>query len=351
MNMEVDLPKDHNINSRNNMMANKQVKSNSIEILKETQIPIDETENRSKVQTATLSSLEKNPFVPTIVVSKFTNPSPFITNQNESLNLKEIPISKAANSNVKANHFVVPNKITKKPITIISPSTIFRLQPKLNTVGANTIKPNQQVKIISSLSKPRSELYIVPHNGMNYVVKKVQSKPENDSSEKYSSIASPSTIKSINNLDKFLEQNKKIIVKKNIPQAYGKRKIPNTTQVEKLPDGSFRMVQNKDAPQSLIKFVGKTFTTNMVTNVRPLINTVPSGTIKPQVVKTFQYINPNQVRFIQPRNNLPTPLTYKPSKYINTTKGVKILPHSITKKDQSDNQQTGIKPTTITAYS
>lgn len=367
MDMEVDLPTDHNVNNQSNMMATdtvlandglkvvkKQVKSNSIEILKETQITNDKTENKPRIQTVTLSSLEKNPYVPTIVVSKFNNPSAFITNQNESLNSKAIPISKTPNFNVKTNHFVVPNKITKKPITIISPSTIFRLPPKINTVGANTVKPKQKVKIISSSNSSTSELYIVPHNGMNYIVKKFQNnKPENNLSEKYSSVASPSIIKSINNSDKLLEKDKKIIVKKNIPQGFGKRKIPNTTQVEKLPDGSFRMVQNKNnAAHSPIKFVGKTFTTNTATNfIRPPTNTVPSGAIRPQILKTFQCINPNKIRFIQPRHNLPAPLIYKPSKYINTTKGVKILPQSIPKKGQAGNQETGIKSSKITAYS
>lgn len=350
MNMEVDLPTDHNINSQNNMMAtdtvNKQVKSNSIGILKGTQIATDKTEHRTQIQTATLSSLEKNPFVPTIVVSKFNNPSVFITNQNESSKLKETPISKTANSNVKVNHLVMPTKNIKKPITIITPSTIFRLPPKLNTVGANTTKPKQQVKIISS-SNSTSELYIVPHNGMNYIVKKVQSKPGNDSTKNFSPLASPSTIKSINNLEK----EKKIFVKKSIPQCYGKRKIPNTTQVEKLPDGSFRMVQNnKDAPHPPLKFVGKTFTARPGTNfVRPQINTIPSGTTKPQVLKTFQYINPNKIRFIRPRNNLSAPV--QPSKYINATKGVKIVPRSIINKGQPDNQETGIKSTKVPAYS
>lgn len=365
--MEVDLMKDQNVsnNNQNNTtttdtdlsnnsleVTNKLEKSNPIEVLEEKNITIDKIEDKPDIITTTLSSLAKNPFVPTIVVSKFNNPNAHITKQNESLNLKEIPISKTANSNVKTSHLMFSNNITKKPITIISPSTIFRIQPKSNTVGANTIKP-KQVKIISSLSKSKSGVYLVPHNGMNYFVKKFQSKPENDSSENYTSIASPSTIKSINNIEKLIEKDKTIIIKRNFPLSFGKRKIPNTTQVEKLPDGSFRMVQNdKDAPKSLIKFVGKTFTTNAVTkSIKPQINSVPSGTIKPQVLKTFQCINSNKVRFIQPRNNLPAPLTYKTSNFINTTKCMKIIPRPIIKQEQSNNQQINITSTKVTAYS
>lgn len=268
-------------------------------------------------------------------------------NKTNTLNLEKIAIPKIDSSNVKVNPPIITNQVKKRPsISVVSttslmkPTSIVKLQPKssITEIGYN-----------KSFSKPKtsneSEVYVVPNNSMNFMIKRGESK--NKSLNSNSSLSS--NVKTLNSVTKSVEQSKNIIVTtSSITQSGNANKISKfVARMQKLPDGKYKMVPAQGKVpvglENLFKrnshFVKQKMESNSMANEHKIDDFIQ---IESSSMNSRQLINSNKIKYLQKNPQvLSSKSTWnKMSKSIDfddLNRDKNRIPHTITSKDTTEN--------------
>lgn len=191
-----------------------------------------------------LVQLKKN------IVSGATKNTNLFTRQkeNNSLNVKKFFKHNASlvkfNPSVKSNQFKIASTATvNRPKT-----TTTHLQPESSgstEIGLHKsfLKPKQQLRTTSS-NESKSEVYLVPHNGMNYMISK--GIPTRSPLLKSNSSSSP-TLKSPSTVIRPTEQKKQIMVmsSKDALKDGNKEESKFIARMQPLPGGKYKMVPDQ----------------------------------------------------------------------------------------------------------
>jgi len=150
-------------------------KPTSIKIPDQKIIVSDDSENDSDIEIFDqIVQVKKN------IVSGATKNTNIFTRQkeNNSLNVKKFFIPKHNTSLVKFNPLVKSNQLKMASTATVNrpKTTTSRLKPESSGIteinrSKSFLKPKQQLKTTSS-KESKSEVYLVPHNGMNYMISK-----------------------------------------------------------------------------------------------------------------------------------------------------------------------------------
>lgn len=162
--------------------------------------------------------------------------------KNNLLNLEKIAIPKTKLSNVKLNPSIFSSQIKKKSISFVPTATIVKSTIPITKLqsGSNATAIGCNIgNVKSSFCESKSNSYIVPHNGVNYLIKKTKEESKHNLSNKSTS----STVKSIDTAAKLVRQKEKIIISpKTTQNVQQKNNSEFVARVEKLPGGKFKMV-------------------------------------------------------------------------------------------------------------
>jgi len=253
--------------------------------------------------------------------------------ENDSLNVKKLFIPKNDSSISKSNPLLKSNqiKLASKAATNRPKTTTMNLQPESSSKNKFSQKGFYKLKSSKGSS---SDVFIIPHNGMNYMItKKSPSMKSNHSLS--TTLKAPSTVVTPN------EQNKQVISKAvlrgekkeesnfvaRIQQQLGKKYkvVPDQGQVPINLDRVFKRNPN---------FTKQKMATNSTPNRHKVHDFFRLG-------NSCQLANNKETRNVQ-HKIVPTPVKSswsKMSKTIDLTnenKNKKFIPHTITSKDATE---------------
>lgn len=284
-----------------------------------------------------LVQLKKN------IVSGATKNTNLFTRQkeNNSLNVKKVFKHNASlvkfNPSVKSNQFKIASTATvHRPKT-----TTTHLQPEssANTeIGLNKSfsRPKQQLKITSSNEK-KSEVYLVPHNGINYMISK--GIPSRSPLLKSNS-SSSTTLKAPSTVIRPTEQKNQCMVMSSKDALRGGNKEEFIPQMQPLPEGKYKMVPDKgQVPINLEKvckqnsnFTKQNFSTHLTPNENKVSDIFHIG-------NSYQLANIKKTRQFQHKTlDVPSVKSSwsKMSKIVelgNASRNKKFPTHTVTSKD------------------
>lgn len=278
------------------------------------------------------------------IVSAATKNTNLFTSQkeNNSLNSKKIFISNNNTSTVKLNPLVKSNqtKIASSTTSVNkSKPTFIQLQPEssLNTKyplnDKSVLKPKPQLKITSS-NESKSEVYIVPCNGINYMISKKQNPVLKSDSSFTPTFTSSSPVIPI-------EPKTQLIIRppKDGPSDTNKEVSKFSARMQQLPTRKFKLVSKEQIPTNLKRvfkqnpnFVKQTIDTNPTPNRNKVGEFFRIGnswqTTRIKKTRNFQRKRLDVLTGKSPWSKM--------SKTVDITKANrnnKFIPHTVTSKD------------------
>lgn len=339
---------DENLKVRKKLNA-----STSIKIPARKIITADEIYDDTEIEIFDQQVPIKRCIVPT-VVNTSTNAN-LSTRQvkNNFLNLEQIAIPKknpfvsklspAVNSshNKKSSISIIPSASLMKPT-----NTISRLQPNLSFSELNYKKSFSKPNITPK-NESKSQVYVLPHNGMKYMLKNENSRELKSQSLKlYPSMSA--IVKANNTPTELPKQKKNMFLSTSKVLPSGDKMSKFVARVQKLPDGKYKMIPTKGkVPSGLEKFfkrnshfVKQKMTSNSTSNEHTFSNVI--HVVKPSM-SPYQMTKHNEIRnFNQNRQVLSGKSSQvdisKPINFGNMNKN-KLIPHTATSKDAIENHR------------
>lgn len=312
----------------------------SINIPEQTTTVIDDSEDDSDVEIfEPLARLKKNNVSGAI---KNTN---LFTRQkeNNSLNVKKFFMPKHNASLVKSNPSVKSNQFKIASIATVNrpKTTTTHLQPESsgNTEIVHKksfLKPKQQLRITSS-KESKSEVYLVPHNGMNYMISK--GIPTKSPLLKSNSSLSPA-LKAHSTIIRPTEQKKQfmIVSSKDALRGGNKGEPKFIARMQPLPGGKYKMVPDQGQVPINLESVFKR--NPNFTKQKLATHPTPKGH---KVSDIFHIGNSYQANIKETRNfqhkilDVPSVKSWsKMSRTVEPSKASinkKFIPHTVTSKD------------------
>lgn len=316
----------------------------SIDIPEQTTTVIDDSEDDSDSDVEIFEPLvqlkKNNVSGPTKNTNLFTRQK-----ENNSLNVKKFFIPKHDASLVKFNPSVKSNqfKIASTATVNRPKTTTTHLQPESsdNTEIVHKksfLKPKQQLRITSS-KESKSEVYLVPHNGMNYMISK--GIPTKSPLLKSNSSLSPA-LKSHSTIIRPTEQKKQFMVvsSKDALRGGNKEEPKFIARMQPLPGGKYKMVPDQGQVPINLESVFKrnpNFTKQKLAT-HPAPNGHKVGDIF-HIGNSYQLANIKETRNFQHKIiDVPSvksswskmSRTVEPS---NASRNKKFIPHTVTSKD------------------
>ncbi|XP_029345307.1 uncharacterized protein LOC100164434 isoform X2 [Acyrthosiphon pisum] len=313
-------------------------KSTSIKIPEEKIIVSDDSDSDVEIFKP-LGQFKKN------IVSGATKNTNLFTRQkeNNSSNAKKFFNHNASlvkfNPSIKSNQFKLASTATvNRPKT-----TTTHLQPESsgNTeIGLNKslLRPKQQLKITSS-NESKSEVYLVPHNGMNYMISK--GIPKRSPLLKSNSSSSP-TLKAPSAVIRPTEQKNQIVVmsSKDALSGGNKEESKFIARMQPLPGGKYKMVPDQGQVPINLESVFKrnpNFTKQkLATHPTPNENKVSDIF---HIGKSYQLANIKETRQFQhktldvPSINSSWSKMSKTVELDNASRNKKFITHTVTSED------------------
>ncbi|XP_022164017.1 uncharacterized protein LOC111029358 isoform X2 [Myzus persicae] len=263
--------------------------------------------------------------------------------ENNSLNVKKYFVPKHNSSLVKFNPLIKSNQFKiASTATADRPKTIItRLRPEsLGNIEVgrkkSCLKPKQQLKITSS-KESESEVYFVPHNGMNYMIsKRMPTKPL----LKSNSSLSP-TLKTSGTVIRPNEQTKQFMVMSSKDALKGKNKEDSKfiSRMQPVSEGKYKMVTNQGQVPNSFESVFKR--NHNFTKQKLATNPSPNG----HKVDYFHLGNPYKFANIKETGNVQHKILDVPAvksswskmsrqnELSNESRNKKFIPHTVTSKD------------------
>lgn len=260
-------------------------------------------------------------------------------NKNDSLNLEKIAIPKTSTPIVKLSSSVSNQIKNTQPISIVSTTSIMQPTTSIARLHQNSsiseINYNKRFSSqkpefnVTSSNETKTGIYVIPRDGMNYIMRKKFRKEEPTNQTLNSSVSS--VIKTSSNIDQR-----------------GNQTSINTTskfvaRMQKLKDGTYKLVATQgDMPSGL---------RNTLKRNTHFIKQSPSSTNEPQFIgiqkssENFrQFDNTKDVRHFQPKTSGSLGKSSwnkvsKPFDFMNLNRDKKFLPHTATSKDALENHK------------
>lgn len=274
--------------------------------------------------------------------------------KNHSLNLEKIAIPKLHLSEIKSCHSsqikkIPPVSVVPNTVAIPKPTTaIKRPQPKLNNTNVSYItkysKPKHELENnVTSPSKSNSEIYIIPHNGVNYMIKK----GECNSRSSKSNNSKLSIVKPIDS--KLVEQKQDSTITSKVVQSGGTTISGFLPGIHKYSEGTLKMIPSQEKSPISFKNVFeknspcvKQIVTTSPIEIEPKMNDFSNP--GKSLTSSNQYAKAKNTSYVQ-KNDQISPTKYswniisKSDKLNNMSKDKKLIPHTITSKDVLENQK------------
>lgn len=308
--------------SDNSRCIKEKSESNLIKISEEKKSLSDKFENPTEVPISDQQMPIKKKIVSAVILNTPKNVNLSTRPKNDSLNLEKIAVPKQDISKVNLSP-IISRQIKKTPsITVVSSSVkpttthprILPRPPGITNINCNKSfsRPKQDFKIISS-NEPKTGMYVLPQNGVNYMIRNGESNSQ--------------SLKS--NSDTVLESaggKQRIIVTSKVPQrANNNMKVTKfIARMQKLPGGTYKVLPAQGkvpvdlenvfkrnshfVKQKTNNFIGKS---NIHTNINEI----------------------NQFQSIRPIS------TAKAWHFGNVSKDKRLIPHTITSKDLIENRK------------
>lgn len=297
------------------------------EITKQTKSICRTFENSSETEILHQQFPIKKHIASDVVIDTSKNLNSFtIHHKNDSLNLEKIAIPKSAFVSIVPNTATIP-----KPTT-----NIERLQPKLNNakVGYTTSysKSKQELEYkVTSSNKSNSEVYMIPHNGVNYMIKK----GEGNSRSSKSNYSTSSIVKTIDS--KLVEQKKNSTIKPKVIQSGGTKISGFLPGIQKYSEGTLKMISSQEKASVSLKNVFKKnshfqqIVTASPMEIEPKINDFSS---EKSLTSSQKYAKTKKTIYVENNKQISNS-----DKFNNMSNYKKFIPHTITSKDVLENQK------------
>lgn len=280
----------------------------------------------------------KKSVVSALVINTSKNEySPLRNNKNNSLNLEKIAIPKTSTP-IKLSSSVSNQIKNTQPISIVSTTSIMQPTTSIARLHQNSSiseinyskcfsnpKPEFNVK---STNEPKAGIYVIPRDGMNYIMRKKFRKEEPTNQLLNSSTSS--VIKTSSNIDQS-----------GIPINSTSKFV---ARMQKLKDGTYKLVAAQgDMPPGL---------RNTLKRNTHFIKQSPSSTINDSqfigIQKSSenfrQFENTKDVRHFQSKRpgspgKSSSNIISRPFDFISLSRDKKFLPHTATSKDAIENHK------------
>lgn len=329
--------------------------STSLKIPARKMITTDEVDDDTEIEIFDQQVPIKRCAVPTIVNSSTDSNLSLRPVKNDFLNLEQIAIPKKMPYVSKLSPSVNPSQ-NKKPRSIsvtsstslVKPTnTISRLQPtsSFSEIGYKKIfsKPN-----ITPINESKSELYVLPHNSVKYVVKNNNSRELKSHPLKLCPSIS-SIVKTNNSVAESSKQKKKIILSsaKVLPSGDTNRIPKFVARMQKLPDGKYKMIPAEGKIpigfEKLFKrnshFIKqKMDSTPNEHSLSNFIHVVKPSMSPYQMTKHNETRNFNHNRQVLSGKSVQVDVS-KTIDFGNVSKNNKLIPHTATSKDALENHR------------
>jgi len=315
-------------------------KTTSIKIPEQHIIVSDDSENDSDIEIYDeMVQIKKN------IVSSATKNTNILTRrkENNSLNVKKLFTPKHNTSLVKFNRLVKSNQLKMASTATVNrpKTTTSHLKPESlsNTDlshNKSCLKPKQQLKIGSS-KESKSEVYLVPHNSMNYMIsKRIPKSPLLKSNFSISPTKASSTVIRPN------EQKKQFMVmsSKDALRGENKEKSKFIARMQPLTGGKYKMVpdheQVSNSSENVFKRNLNSTKQKLATNPSPNGHKIDDFF---HMEKSYKLANIKETRNFQHKKlDVPSKKSSwsKMSRTVelgNVSKNKKFIPHTVTSKD------------------
>lgn len=328
--------------------------STSIKIPARKMITTDEVDDDTEIEIFDQQVPIKRCTVPTVVNTSTNSNLTTRPAKNDFLNLEQIAIPKKMSYVSKLCPLVNPSQNRKpKSVSVISSTslikptnTISRLQPN-SSFSEISYKQNFSKPNITSINESKSEVYVLPHNGVKYVVKHDNSRGLKSQPFKLCPISS--IVKTNNTVAESSKQKKKIILSsaKVLPNSDTNRISKFVARMQKLPDGKYKMIPAEGkVPIGLEKlfkrnshFVKqKTGSTPNEHSFSNFIHVVKPSMSPYQMTKHNENRNFNQNRLVLSGKSSQADIS-KSINFSNVNKNNKLIPHTATSKDAVENNR------------
>lgn len=275
--------------------------------------------------------------VSAVVINKSKTSNLPMRPKNDSLNLERIAIPKSDISNVKLNP-IISSQIKKTPsITIVSSSSVkpaitkTRFQPKSSVTNISCNKsfsrPKPKFKIISS-NKPKSGIYVLPQNGINYMIR--TGEPKNQSLKSNSATVTESA-----------EQKQKTIVTSKVPQRADNIKMNSfVARMQKLPSGKYKVIPAEGKVpvdlENVFKRNSHFVKQKMVGSPTISENKINDNFFIGKPMNSHQFTNTKETKQFNQNRLLSSGKSWN---FGHVSKDKRFIPHTITSKDMIENRK------------
>lgn len=256
--------------------------------------------------------------------------------KNDSLNLERIAIPKSDLNNVKLNPSIISGQIKKtQSITMVSSAsakpTNTKFQPKSSVTNISCNKsfsrPKQEFKIISS-NEPKSGIYVLPQNGVNYMIRTGESKNQ-------SLKLNPATV------TESAEHKQKIIVTSKVPQKADHIKFNKfVARMQKLPGGKYKVVPAQGKVpvdlENVFKRNSHFVKQKMVGSPTISEHKINDNFFIGKPVNSHQFTNIKETKQFHQNRLISAGKSWN---FSNVNRDKRIIPHTITSKDLIENRK------------
>jgi len=266
--------------------------------------------------------------------------------ENNSLNVKKLFISKN-DSFSELNPLVKSNQIKLASMaTINNPKNkSLDLQPELSS---NKKFGRKDIYKLTSSKDSTPDVFIIPHNGMNYMITRKTPKKNSSMKSLSSTLRAPSTIVKLNDQNKQCTVMSSSFEKKEESNSVARMQQQPSEKCKIVPDQGQVPINLESVFKRNSTFIKQKMATNPTSNGHKFGNFFHRG-------NSYKFANTKETKNVQ-RKIVPTASSIKSawsriSKTIDLTNEIKIkkfIPHTVTSKDSVEkNSSSFIKKNNI----